>query len=287
MPLKKRRYPFQNTSIRYTIFIYFTVSALAASIFIGLSMYSRMSGQMSAAIQEENQILINQLSRTTDTYLRTIMKLSDSLYYGAVKNADLSDSSINREITLLYDNNKDNVENIALLSNDGRLLEAVPAARLKTNLDVTSEPWFRNTLEKTENLHFSIPQVQYIFDANENQYRWVISVTRAVEITQGPYTDQGVLLIDIRYNSLEQLFDSVSLGNGGYVYLISSGGDIIYHPRAQLLDSGIGVRNVNERIKLYFGKEYGLVIDSEPDEGTTVTAHLPAVPYEQVAQKVT
>ena len=143
MPLKKRRYPFQNTSIRYTIFIYFTVSALAASIFIGLSMYSRMSGQMSAAIQEENQILINQLSRTTDTYLRTIIKLSDSLYYGAVKNADLSDSSINREITLLYDNNKDNVENIALLSNDGRLLEAVPAARLKTNLDVPSEPWFR------------------------------------------------------------------------------------------------------------------------------------------------
>ena len=51
--------------------------------------------------------------------------------------------------------------------------------------------------------------------------------------------------------------------------------------------SGIGVRNVNERIKLYFGKEYGLVIDSEPDEGTTVTAHLPAVAYEQVAQKVT
>ena len=243
MPLKKRRYPFQNTSIRYTIFIYFTVSALAASIFIGLSMYSRMSGQMSAAIQEENQILINQLSRTTDTYLRTIMKLSDSLYYGAVKNADLSDSSINREITLLYDNNKDNVENIALLSNDGRLLEAVPAARLKTNLDVTAEPWFQNTLEKTENLHFSIPQVQYIFDANENQYRWVISVTRAVEITQGPYTDQGVLLIDIRYNSLEQLFDSVSLGNGGYVYLISSGGDIIYHPRAQLLDSGIAREN--------------------------------------------
>ncbi len=243
MPLKKRRYPFQNTSIRYTIFIYFTVSALAASIFIALSMYSRMSGQMSASIQEENQILINQLSRTTDTYLRTIMKLSDSLYYGAVKNADLSDSSINREITLLYDNNKDNVENIALLSNDGKLLEAVPAARLKTSLDVRSEPWFKNTLEKTENLHFSIPQVQYIFDANENQYRWVISVSRAVEITQGPYTDQGVLLIDIRYSSLEQLFDSVSLGNGGYVYLISSGGDIIYHPRAQLLDSGIASEN--------------------------------------------
>ena len=29
--------------------------------------------------------------------------------------------------------------------------------------------------------------------------------------------------------------------------------------------SGIGVRNVNERIKLYFGAEYGLSIESEPD----------------------
>jgi len=40
--------------------------------------------------------------------------------------------------------------------------------------------------------------------------------------------------------------------------------------------SGIGVKNVNERIKLYFGEAYGLTIDSEPDEGTTVIIHLPA-----------
>ena len=102
----------------------------------------------------------------------------------------------------------------------------------------TGGTWFQNTLEKTENLHFSTPHVQYIFDGSENQYRWVISLSRAVEITQGPSTDQGVLLIDIRYNSLEQLFDGVNLGNGGYVYLISSDGEIIYHPRAQLIDSG-------------------------------------------------
>ena len=49
--------------------------------------------------------------------------------------------------------------------------------------------------------------------------------------------------------------------------------------------SGIGVKNVNERIKLYFGADYGLSIQSEPDEGTTVTAHLPAVPYEEAAPK--
>jgi two-component system sensor histidine kinase YesM len=40
--------------------------------------------------------------------------------------------------------------------------------------------------------------------------------------------------------------------------------------------SGVGVRNVDERIKLYFGKEYGLEFESG-DDGTIVTIRLPAV----------
>ena len=49
--------------------------------------------------------------------------------------------------------------------------------------------------------------------------------------------------------------------------------------------SGIGVKNVNERIRLYFGEEYGLVIWSEPDEGTKVEICLPAVPFEKLAEE--
>ena len=43
--------------------------------------------------------------------------------------------------------------------------------------------------------------------------------------------------------------------------------------------SGIGLRNVQERIRLYFGPDYGVSIQSEPDEGTVVTLQMPAVPY--------
>ena len=270
MLFEKQRIKLQKASIRYIIFIYFTLTALAASIFIGISLYSRLSGQMSATIREENQILINQITRSMEDYLRTVMKLSDSLYYGVVKNADLASGSIGSEMTLLYDNNKDNVENIALLSKEGKLLEAVPAARLKTNVDVTGENWFTSTLEKTENMHFSTPHVQYIFDGSENQYRWVISLSRAVEITRGPSTDQGVLLIDIRYSSLEQLFDGVNLGNGGYVYLISSSGEIIYHPQAKLIDSGIVGENNLEVSGLRDGN-YRQTVDGEERTVTVKT----------------
>ena len=51
--------------------------------------------------------------------------------------------------------------------------------------------------------------------------------------------------------------------------------------------SGIGVKNVNERIRLYFGEEYGLSIWSEPDEGTIIKICLPAVPFEELAEEGT
>ncbi|WP_230875594.1 sensor histidine kinase [Paenibacillus campinasensis] len=39
--------------------------------------------------------------------------------------------------------------------------------------------------------------------------------------------------------------------------------------------SGCGVKNVNDRIKLYYGQEYGLTVESKVQLGTTVTITLP------------
>ena len=39
--------------------------------------------------------------------------------------------------------------------------------------------------------------------------------------------------------------------------------------------SGVGLVNVNNRIKILFGEKYGLHIESELDEGTTATIIIP------------
>ncbi len=238
---------FQRISIRYTIFIYFTVSAIVMFLLIGVSVYGRITGQLTATIRKENQAVINQVNLSVDAYLRTVMKLSDSLYYGVIKNVDFraQGEKVNSEITLLYDNNKDSVSNIALLSGDGELMSAVPAARLKTGMDVTKEKWFKDTLEHPENLHFSLPHVQYIFDNGENQYRWVITISRAVEITEGTSTAQGVLLIDMTYAGLQYMLDNIPLGDQGYLYLVGGEGELIYHPKMQLIDAGLAEENVS------------------------------------------
>lgn len=240
---RQRQLPFGNGGIRSIIFLYFTITAAAASIFIGLSLYTRMSGQVSETVMEENQILIDQVNRSVENYLKTVMKLSDSLYYSIIKNADLSDPSVGERFNLLYENNMDQTDSIALFSTDGELLESVPALRVRNNLDVTREAWFSYTLDRTENQHFFLPQVQQIFESSSDQYRWVIPMTRVVEITKGTDTVQGILLIHLNYTGLKLLLDGVTLGNEGYIYLIDGNGEIIYHPRAQLIDSGLEHEN--------------------------------------------
>ena len=53
-----------------------------------------------------------------------------------------------------------------------------------------------------------------------------------------------------------------------------------HRPAINTKGSGIGVRNVHQRIQLTFGRQYGLTIQSEPDEGTLVRIHLPALDEE-------
>ncbi len=46
--------------------------------------------------------------------------------------------------------------------------------------------------------------------------------------------------------------------------------------------SGIGVKNVNDRLKIYFGAKYGLSIKSELDVGTEITVRIPKITKEDV-----
>ncbi len=39
--------------------------------------------------------------------------------------------------------------------------------------------------------------------------------------------------------------------------------------------SGIGINNVSDRLKLLYGSEYGIKIESKENQGTTVTIQIP------------
>lgn len=229
---------YHNISLRNIVWISFSLTAAAATLIMGISFYSRFSSQLANVIGEEEQSIIGQAGNGLVTYLRNMMKVSDALCYTVIKNTDVSNGNMDGSFQLLYETNKDYIKNITLFTTDGEPISMAPAASMKKGIDVGSAEWFRNAMEKPENIHFSNPHVQNLFVESSYQYDWVISLSRAVQITDGEEIKQGVLLIDLSYNGLKQVFSNVSLGREGYLYLCDKEGNIIYHPRMQLLNSG-------------------------------------------------
>ena len=228
---------FSRGSIRSTMFASFTVSAVVAILLTGATLFARFSAQMDATIEEENQILVDQVNQSLSTYLRDVIRLSDSLSYNVIKNTDMESERLDERMRLLYNTYSDYVENIALFDSAGSLVATAPPARLREGADVRERDWFRRAMERTENIHFGGPAVENLFA--DDAYRWVIPLSCAVELTRGRETGLGVLLIDLKYQAVSDLFSSVQLSGNGYVYLIDGAGELIYHPARQRIATGL------------------------------------------------
>ena len=48
---------------------------------------------------------------------------------------------------------------------------------------------------------------------------------------------------------------------------------------------GVGLQNVQERLQLVFGDGFGMMIRSEPDEGTEVNIRIPVVLWEELEER--
>ncbi|MDE6454677.1 MAG: histidine kinase, partial [Dysosmobacter sp.] len=66
-----------------------------------------------------------------------------------------------------------------------------------------------------------------------------VSLSRHVQLTRDGATEGGVLLVDMSFSGIEQVCRDVTLGSGGYLYLIDGDGELIYHPRQQLIYAGL------------------------------------------------
>lgn len=230
-------------SIQFTISLSFTLVAAAGMVLMGLSLYLRFADSSQQLLSENSQRVLGQVNRNIGEYLRNMMRISDAAYYRVIKRRNLDHESYSAELGLLYETNRDLIVSIGVFGSDGSVIDAAPLMRLKSSSRPEQQDWFSAALGRIENLHFSTPHVQDLFEDADNNYRWVISLSRAVELTRGGGVEPGVLLVDMNYSGVEQICKDVSLGSSGYVYLIDGDGRIIYHPRQQMLYSGLMEEN--------------------------------------------
>lgn len=211
---------------------------------LGVTLYNRFVNRMEDMTIESSEQLLNQTAINLETYLRNMRRISDTMYYSVIKDKDFAVDSMDEEMNLLYEANKDNLISIACYTNEGNLVAAAPVANEKNDLDIVGQEWFVNAVGQMENLHFSTPHVQNLFDNTSYRYYWVISLSRAVEITNNGNPTLGVLLVDMNYSSIEQLLNKANTDNSSeYVYLMDSNGEIIYHPKQKLIYTNLYEEN--------------------------------------------
>ena len=239
-----------NRSFRFMISMSFTFVALTGMILITAVLLNRYERTLERQVLSDSQKLIGQVEINLNTYLRSMMRSSDAVYYNVIKKVDFDKDDISRELSLLYEANKDNLVSIACFTRDGELLGAAPVGSLKKNVNITTQSWFEDASDKMENLHFSDLHVQNIFENKSGRYYWVVSLSRGVELTNDGKMSGGILLVDMNFSGIQQLFTEVNNDGKGYVYLIGRDGEIIYHPRQNLIFSNI-IQENNQTASTY------------------------------------
>lgn len=234
---------YRRSSIQMILSLSFTAVAVVGMVFMGLTLFLRFSYTTNAQQAENSQRLLSQVNWNLDAYLRGMMRISDTAYYNVIKNIDLDEGSLTPALELLYGSNRDSIVSMAVFSEEGELLSATPLRTLKNSISPQREDWFVQAMDKIENLHFSTPHVQNLWSDVDERYRWVVSLSRYVELSRGGAIEGGVLLLDMSFDGIEQICKDVELDDGGYLYLIDDSGEIIYHPRQQLIYAGLQQEN--------------------------------------------
>lgn len=222
--------------------IAFSIISALIILSMGIMMYWRFSDISEENIIENNQKLMEQTAESVENYLINMRQISDAAYYYVIKENDLSGNidEIHKGMNLLYEANKDKLRSIAVYNKYGSLMAAEPVATQKEEPDVTKQEWFIQAMNRMENIHFSTPHVQNLFDDGTYRYYWVLSASRVVELTNGTESQTGVLLVDMDYSGISRMMEQINAsGNGQYYYLCDGNGNIIYHPHQVQLDNGM------------------------------------------------
>ena len=84
---------YKKASIQYIISISFTIVAVIGMIVVGGALYLRFNNSTEEMVLKNNKSILEQVNLNLDSYLRKMMKISDTIYYRAIKKTDLSDDN--------------------------------------------------------------------------------------------------------------------------------------------------------------------------------------------------
>ncbi|WP_050698180.1 cache domain-containing sensor histidine kinase [Anaeromassilibacillus senegalensis] len=214
-------------SLLMVIAVSTTVIAVTAVLAITLLMKNRFDAATDETIRMTNAQIVDNLRQNIDGYLSEMVEVSDSVA------AMLQDGGIREEAPRFV--LRRDIDTIAVFGREGELLLKTDARPIKSYAQIKEEQWFRSVPPGSKNYYISAPHVQRLYGG---EYPWVLSLSKGVNWQEDGRTQMGIILVDMNFQSIQQLCSN-RLGQGGYLFILDENGELIYHPNQQMIYYGI------------------------------------------------
>lgn len=234
-------------SIQFIITISFTVVTILAMLFVGIISYSKFADTSEKNAALSTQQLVDQINSNIEYYLKSMIDVSNLLSNSIYLDQNIENSNLKEQMTVIQ-NTRSDIATLAVFSENGELILGTSKAQVKADVNIKGQDWFKNALNKSDNLIFSLPHVQDLF---QGKHDWVVFLSRVINYTDGNKKLRGVLLVDMNYRVISQLCQNVSIGKRGYLYIVDSENDVIYHPQQQLINIGLKKENSEDYLGSY------------------------------------
>lgn len=241
-----------------------TLSLVTVTV-MGFLLYHRFKLASDKSAVANTEMTVESTIDRLNSSLLDLRQISDAANYNIVQEYDISSQEFTRQFSMLYETNVDKIQSLALYGYDGMLIESEPVATVKDNVKVADQKWYQDARSEIENIHFSTPHVQNLFDDGTFRYHRVVSLSRSVDINDGSTSGSGVLLVDMKYSVLEDMLERINETSSGiYYYLCSRDGEIIYHPRWTEINRGL-FKEKNNRVASYEDGIYEMKTDGQKE----------------------
>ena len=241
-----------------------TLSLVTVTV-MGFLLYHRFKLASDKSAVANTEMTVESTIDRLNSSLLDLRQISDAANYNIVQEYDISSQEFTRQFSMLYETNVDKIQSLALYGYDGMLIESEPVATVKDNVKVADQKWYQDARSEIENIHFSTPHVQNLFDDGTFRYHRVVSLSRSVDINDGSTSGSGVLLVDMKYSVLEDMLERINETSSGiYYYLCSRDGEIIYHPRWTEINRGL-FKEKNNKAASYEDEIYEMKTDGQKE----------------------
>ena len=142
------------------------------------------------------------------------------------------------------------IANIGIIYDEENYIFNDGADRINPNISPDTLHWVRETKQAVGGVSLSASHVQNLV---ADDYRWVITLSRVI---RNPYTNerQGLFFIDLNYDTISNLCEKSAMGEHGYVFILDAAGNVIYHPKQQLLYTGLIEEEIDKGLSC--GEDY-------------------------------